>query len=238
MPSETSHHAAGPLTVAVGLAGTAGFVDAFIFQRVMPVFVANMSGNLIHFGMALGNVEWSAVAMAAIALTAFACAAFVGTSALDRHVVVGRDPDPSPLLLVEVALLTALAIVAVATKVEFSAELTWPHVTIVILGAAAMGGQAVAVRRVGATAVSTTYGTGSLVRISEKLALGLRRATRAHEVPRRHSVAVLTSILVAYVGGAVLASALPAVRGLLAIVPVVTLVLARQAHRLQRTDPD
>lgn len=233
VPSETSHHVAGPLTVAVGLAATAGFVDAYIFRHVMPVFVANMSGNLVHVGMALGDVEWAAAAAAAIALAAFAGAAFVSAGALDRHLADGRSPDPSPLLLAEVALLSAVAIIAVATSVEFSAELTWPHVSIVVLGAAAMGAQAVAVRRVGATAVSTTYGTGALVRISEKVALGIRQAPRSHDVPRRRSVVVLTSILVAYVAGAVLAAALPGARGLLAAVPLATLVLARQAHLLE-----
>ena len=200
----------------------------------MPVFVANMSGNLIRLGMALGNVQWPAIGMAAIALGAFAFAAFVGAAVLDGHVVNGVPLDPSPLLLVEVALLGAVAVIACVTNVEFSAELTWPHITIVLLAAGGMGAQSVAIRRVGQTAVSTTYGTGSIVRLSEKLALGMRGAPSMHAVPRRRSVQVLTSILLAYVVGAAIASALPASRGLLAIVPVITLALARTVHRLER----
>ena len=86
----------------------------------------------------------------------------------------------------------------------------------------------------GATAVSTTYGTGALVRVSEKVVLGLRRAPRNHDLPRRRSVLVLASIIVGYVGGAIVASALPGAPGVLAIVPVVTLALARQVHSLQQ----
>ena len=215
VPSETSHHATGPLTVAVGLAATAGFVDAFIFQHVTPVFVANMSGNLIHFGMALGNVRWSSAGIAAIALAAFAGGAFAGTWALDRHVAGGRPPDPSSLLLAEVALLLVVTVITLATEVEFSAELSASHVVIIVLASVAMGGQSVAVRRVGATAVSTTYGTGALVRVSEKVVLGLRRAPRNHDLPRRRSVLVLASIIVGYVGGAIVASALPGAPGVL-----------------------
>ena len=86
MPAESTHHVAGPLTVAVGLAATAGFVDAFVFQNVSAVFVANMSGNLIRVGMAVGDLDGHAVAASAIALVAFTLAAIAAATAIDRHV--------------------------------------------------------------------------------------------------------------------------------------------------------
>ena len=70
-----------------------------------------------------------------------------------------------------------------------------------------MGMQAVGLRRVGETHVSTTYGTGAVVRLSEKLVLAFRQAPRPGDLPRRSTITVLVAVLVAYVAGAAGASA-------------------------------
>jgi len=115
-----------------------------------------------------------------------------------------------------------------------SRSVTVANVVMVLLGSAAMGMQAIALRRVGEIAVSTTYATGTVVRLGEKVALGLRRAPRHHGTPRRRSVFVLSAVLVAYVGGAAAAAAAPVRHDLLAVIPVVTLVLAQGVHHLDR----
>lgn len=235
MPAEVNHHVTGPLAVAVGLALTAGFVDAFIYHYVTPVFVANMSGNMVRVGMAVGGGDWHAVAASMLAIVAFVSAAVLASMAVDLHARSRRGSrplDPAPLLVIEVLLLAAVAFVAVVAKVAFSPRLVWSNVAVIALGSAAMGVQAIALRRVGQIAVSTTYGTGALVRIGEKVGLGLRGAPRHHEVPRRRSIAVLVSVLAAYVAGAALAIALPLHRSFLGVVPFVLLGLAHLAHRI------
>src|SRR4051794_30025782 len=68
LTSESRHHAAGPVGTAVCLAAAAGFVDAYVYTRVVPVFVANMSGNLIHLGLSLGGVPGPRLAETAMAI--------------------------------------------------------------------------------------------------------------------------------------------------------------------------
>lgn len=234
MPAESKHHISGPLAVAIGLAVSAGFVDAFIYRNVSPVFVANMSGNMIRVGMAIGDLDGHAIAMSAIALAAFLGAAMVGAMLIDVRLGSGELADPAPLLVAETALLAIVAAAAISNDVTFSSRLVGINVLVVVLGSAAMGLQAVALRRVGETAVSTTYGTGAVVRIGEKVALALRRAPRHHGVPRRNSVVVLTSILFAYVAGAAAAAAAPSHHGLFAAIPVATLLLAHATHVVDR----
>ena len=68
---ERTHHPSGPLGLAIALAATAGFVDAHIYVNVTPVFVANMSGNLIHLGISLGEGDWFPALATVLALGAF-----------------------------------------------------------------------------------------------------------------------------------------------------------------------
>lgn len=241
VPAEAEHHVTGPLAVAVGLALTAGFVDAFIYLNIAPVFVANMSGNMVRVGIAIGDGDGHAVIASFVAIIAFVAAAVVSAMVVDHRIRAAapaerRRADPAPLLLAEVALLGLVAVVAIHWDVLFTTRLAIGNLTVVALGAAAMGVQAIALRRVGQIAVSTTYGTGALVRIGEKIGLALRGAPRPHGVRRSRSAAVLTAVLAAYVAGAAIAAAVPLHRSLLGIVPFVLLALAGAAHRLH--DPD
>ena len=71
MPTEAQLHVSGSARLAMVLAATGGFVDAFIYVRVTPVFVANMSGNLIRLGIASGGKNWISAASSAVALAGF-----------------------------------------------------------------------------------------------------------------------------------------------------------------------
>lgn len=209
MTQEHEYHASGVLGVAIGLAAVAGFVDAHVFLHVAEVFVANMSGNLIHLGMSTGLEDWQRAARSAVSLVAFAGGIVVATVLHQRHVRAGRRPRPVLLLIAESVLLIALVglLVAVPDLGEHVDRGTDPGAYVaVLLGATAMGLQTVALRRVGSVAVATTYGTGTIVRIGEKLALGARGAERTSEVRRRVTVVVLVSVLAGYVGGAILAT--------------------------------
>jgi uncharacterized membrane protein YoaK (UPF0700 family) len=208
MTSETRHHVEGSLRLAVALAMTAGFVDSFVFLRVTPVFVANMSGNLVRLGIAAGVGDWRAIAAALAAVTSFLTGAVLATTHVDAGARHPRLPSPAGALLLESGLLATLPVIIRVTNVAATQPIGFGGFLVVVIAATAMGLQAVALRRVGVIAVSTTYGTGAVVRLGEKLALALRRAPRPGEARRRTTIVVLMAVLVSYVAGAALAAGL------------------------------
>ncbi len=213
---------AGTLRLAVTLAAIAGFLDAHLFQHVTPVFVANHSGNLIKLGMEIGDRRWDEAGISICAIVAFCFGVAAGTLFLyrDEHRVAGRRTGM--VLACETAMLAAVVALLIAFDVTESATPDVEHYAVILIAAGAMGLQTAALGRVGTTAVSTTFGTGSLARIGEHAALGSVAPTDARH---RHlkTARVLLTVIAAYVAGAVLASALP---GQAAIVLVPTSVVA------------
>jgi uncharacterized membrane protein YoaK (UPF0700 family) len=224
MTAESKHHTSGSLWLAVGLAASAGFVDAFVYVRVTPVFVANMSGNFIHLGIFAGGHDGRGVAAMLVALGGFLAGVILATSHLDTKLRAGKPPRPNALLLYESILLLALPLTLRLGDITYSPSIQKGDYLVVIIGATAMGIQAVALRRVGQIAVSTTYGTGSLVRLGEKLALALRRTDRPGNHRRRITIAVLSTVLVSYVAGATLAASLGAAPELLLLPAAIPLI--------------
>ena len=90
--SESNHHPSGPLTVAVALAAAAGFADAHIYVNVTPIFVANMSGNLIHLGILVGDASWRAAVASLLTLAAFTAGAY-GFTMASNYNARGRTPE-------------------------------------------------------------------------------------------------------------------------------------------------
>jgi uncharacterized membrane protein YoaK (UPF0700 family) len=206
MTTESNHHISGRWPVAIALAASAGFTDAFVYLNVAPVFVANMSGNLVRVGIAIGAGDGHVVAASAIALGGFALGAALASTHADRHVTTGTSPRAPRLLLIESALIVAVAGLMAGFDIHPSARPDVVTYAAILAGALAMGIQAIALRRVGSVAVSTTYGTGAVVRLSEKLALALRQAERPGAERRRTTVTILLTILFAYVGGSAAAA--------------------------------
>lgn len=223
---ERSHHPSGPIGVAVALAAAAGFVDAHIYLDVTPVFVANMSGNLIHLGIFLGTDGWKPALATIVALVCFTGGVVVATIHHDRQVADGRPVRPAFLLAVEAALLAALTLWLVAAPVPFATSPRLRDLPLLALGALAMGIQAGALRRVGEIAVATTYGTGAIVRIGEKAVLAARRADRPSQHRRRITIAILVLVIASYVAGAALAAVIGSDPWLLAIPTLVLCICA------------
>ena len=203
---ERTHHPSGPLGIAIALAAAAGFVDAYIYVNVTPVFVANMSGNLIHMGIFFGDGDWKPAVAVLLALGAFTAGVIVATVHHDRQVTRSRAVHPAFLLAIESVLLVGLTTWLVAAPTAFTTRPRAADFPVLVIGALAMGIQAGALRRVGEIAVATTYGTGAIVRIGEKLVLAARRADRSSTHRRRVAIAVLVVVLVSYVAGAVVAT--------------------------------
>jgi uncharacterized membrane protein YoaK (UPF0700 family) len=148
----------------------------------------------------------------------------------DHQLRGGRRVRPDQLLVAEAVLTLVLPIMLLVFDVEFSRSPGLVHGSVIAIGAFAMGIQASALRRVGEIAVATTYGTGTIVRIGEKASLALRRAERVGEARRLTTITVLVVVLISYIAGAALASALGRAPELLFIPPVVLAGFAAYVH--------
>ena len=213
----------GTLAVAVALSMVAGWVDAHVYLHVNEVFVANMSGNLIGLGMFVGLANWAEAWPSAVALAAFVAGVAVGTQ-LNRRPLRYSGPGRTPVLLgIEAVMLAVLAAVLIATPGD-EARHGWPAVSVVIcVGAGAMGVQAAALGRVGSIAVTTTYGTGSLVRVGQNLVPPAAGVAPDHSA-RNRVIRVLASLLSGYVGAAAISALLGGAPWLMTL-PVVALVI-------------
>lgn len=237
MTQERAHHPSGPLMLAVVLAVVAGFVDAHVYVHITPVFVANMSGNLIHLGIFAGLGSWRAALGSAVALIAFLLGVVAAVTHHDHRLQRRGHLSADSILAVEAALLLVLPVLWLASGAGFSAEPRLVDYPVLIVASFAMGLQAAALRRVGEIAVATTYGTGAIVRIGEKLALAKRRADRSTSHRRRVTVAVLVVVLMSYVTGAAVAAVIGGGAGELAA-PGIVLALTSVVLRRRRDTPD
>jgi len=189
------------LLVSIALALTTGYVDVVGFERLLGVFPANQSGNLVFLGMAIGGQAPTAGWRTGTSIGAFAVGAALGY-------LVGRRLDHRrrgpTLLAAELALL--LAVIAIAGSlhgdhVRHGLE-AW---TLIVLTSLAMGIQTEVIRHVAGVAVATTYETGALVRVGEVIGapFGRRRDARG-----ARQLGVLAVVIASYTGGAAIAGTL------------------------------
>jgi uncharacterized membrane protein YoaK (UPF0700 family) len=195
------------LVVAVTLALVAGCVDAVSFDRIFQVFPANQSGNAVLLGIGIGaghaDEAWRPAAAIAGFMIGVAGAVIVG----DR---VSRLHRPTMLLGIESALLTALTIALVA--VERPRALSGPASgALLVLAAVAMGIQTEVIGRVAGVTVATTYQSGAIARIADVTGRRPERPEGLTADAPPPGLAVLGSVLLAYIAGATLGAALVAV---------------------------
>jgi uncharacterized membrane protein YoaK (UPF0700 family) len=195
--------------IALALMAMAGFVDAHFFLHVTEVFTANMSGNLVFLGMALGEKQWAQGGHQAAALLAFIVGVFAASRFHDRHRRAGKPLRPDLVLGVEAAILVLAAVWIGFVGAEHSGEriLVYPAI---VLAAFAMGIQNAAVLRVGALAVATTYATGSVARLGSETALAVGATSKEEAAAHLGVIPILTSMVASYVVGALLAASVSA----------------------------
>ena len=218
------------LALAVVLAATAGFVDAHVYLFVVPVFVANQSGNLIGLGMTAGQEQWHDALSALVAIGSFIAGVLAATTFLRRDRARGVAPRVYPLLQIEAAALLVLGIVLGVVDPTISHGWRLLDLAVILVGAGAMGVQSASLRTVGSVSITTTYGTGALVRVGEKLAAPLRASEAGADPKRMRTVAVLATVLGSYVGGAALSAALGSEHWLV-LIPALAMVGAAYVAR-------
>lgn len=205
------------LALAVVLAAVAGFVDAHIYLFVVQVFVANQSGNLIGLGMATGQESWHTATSTLVAIASFVAGVLGATTLLRRDAAAGRPARPHLLLAIEAGALVILAIGLGIVDPHLSDGWRLIDVIVIVVAAGAMGVQSTSIRNVGRISVTTTYGTGALVRIGEKVAAPLRTDGSAGDPLRMQTIAVVLIVLCGYVGGAAISAALGSGRWLVLV---------------------
>ncbi len=237
--AESPPRVEGTIAIAAVLTAVAGFVDAHIFVHVTEVFVANQSGNVVLFGIFLGERRWPEVAAHILSISMFAIGVAVGTTIHDRRLQAGRPLRPDLILYAEAVLLTAVIVLRVIDGPSPVLTVDAMDYPVILLGALAMGLQTVVIGKVGSVAVATTYESGAVARVGEEVALASRSA-RTGEQRRRHaSVAkVLLIVVASYAGGATLAAAANRSPAWLLLPLAVVLVCAGLARRVLAPQPE
>jgi uncharacterized membrane protein YoaK (UPF0700 family) len=183
--------------LSVVLAAITGFVDAVGFASLLGVFPANQSGNMIFLGMAIGGHGPAPGWRTATAIVSFGLGAAIGFLAGRR--LRGRWRGPV-LLGSELFLLLLVAVITGPIALDHP-EVGLTGFTVIVLTSAAMGVQTEAIRHVAGVAIATTYESGSLVRIGEVISAPFRHGGEPRYA--KH-LAVLASVILAYLGGAAL----------------------------------
>jgi uncharacterized membrane protein YoaK (UPF0700 family) len=157
----------------LGLTLVAGAVDAVSYLGLGRVFTANMTGNLVLLGLAIGQGQVLEALRSVVAFLGFAAGAMLGGWVVGAG--QGGEVWPSKVTVVlgvECALLAGFLVVWQFVGAEPSnVELE----VLIALSSAAMGVQSAAGRRLAVAGVSTTYVTGTLVTLMAELAALARR---------------------------------------------------------------
>jgi uncharacterized membrane protein YoaK (UPF0700 family) len=206
----------GSLILAAVLSAVAGFVDARVFLHVAQVFVANMSGNVILFGMGAGQRSWEQAGGPGVAIVAFVVGVIAGTALHDRSLERTGTLRPRRILLVEIGMLVAL-LALIWSLPDALAPASLQTFPALVVGGLAMGLQTTVIRQVGGVPIATTYESGLVASLGEEAALARERAARGS---RPRTIRVLTVVLVSYAGGAAVAAALPSSPAML-VIPIV-----------------
>ena len=216
----------------VMLSLAAGCVDAVGYLGLGQIFVANMTGNTVLLGLALGLAQGQAALRALVALTGF----IVGVAAGAAIVGPGRErpawsPSVTAALALELVVLAAFAVGWFLADAEPAGLAVYP---LIALPSLAMGVQSAAVRRLGIPGVATTYITGTLTDLTEGAIARLRPALYAavsdgdrsgQTRPSARGLLLPADVWLAYGAGAVIVGVM-AVRWPLGVLSVPVAVLA------------
>lgn len=155
-------------TLAAGLAGLAGYVDAVGFIKLGGFFVSFMSGNSTRLGVGLAT-DRSAAAVAGSLVAAFVSGVILGAG---MAAAAGTHRKSAVLALV--ALLLGSAAVMDGTFGGL-----WPAFAM----AAAMGAENAVFQRDGEVSIGVTYMTGTLVKFGQSVASALLGGPRWNWLP-------------------------------------------------------
>jgi uncharacterized membrane protein YoaK (UPF0700 family) len=208
-----------------GLTFVSGLADALSFLTLGQVFVANMTGNLVLLGFAIGGAKRISIVGSFIAIAAFMIGGIVGGRLSRRHGESGPHLI-SVTTFVEIFLMLAAAVLAWRFGlVGFVAY------AITAMLAVSMGLQTAVARSLGVADITTTVITQTLAGLAMDLPIAGGTNTRA----RRRVAAIVLMFGGAFIG-AVLIFKFGVPIALLAAALTFAIVSA-WAWRLRRAQP-
>lgn len=204
-------------TLAAILAAVTGYVDAVGFTRLFGVFPANQTGNIVLFGIALGDPDLGDAWRPALSMLAFALGVMLGLVLAHR---LGARVRMGTLLALETVLIGVVALLAGDVSSRAAPVGGAKEVVMLGLAALAMGVQTDVIRRAARVGVWTTFTTGAMVQFTDQVSEAVVHHRSPH-VEGRRVLVVLGAVLVAYVAGAAAGAAAADAWGRALVVPVV-----------------
>ena len=217
-PHETHYR---DVLVVVLTFGT-GALDAVTFLRLGKVFSSVITGNLALLGVAVGQHNGTLALNGGLALAGYALGVMLG-SPLARTPERGQPAWPLRVTLTLTAELAVLIAFCAGWLASGDQRGTASRLALLVLGAAAMGMQSVAVRRLGQ--MSSTYMTSTLTGVLAALAL------RQLPPEWQRSVGALISLVAGAVLGALAAVESPSWVPAAVLVPIATVISCSLARR-------
>ncbi|ASB89478.1 UPF0700 transmembrane protein YoaK [Bacillus sonorensis] len=193
---------------------TAGIVDVIGYLSIGHVFTANMTGNIVLLGLAIGHSLQKTVMYSLTALLGFIIGVIIASAIVGKQEKSFWPPAVTTALMIEGFVLLLFACLSLF---QISA-----HILILLLSMA-MGLQTTAARKLGIAGISTTVLTGTLANFFEDVSTRFFRKSHQNIF---HTDALLRALtIVFYCLGAVIAAVVePAYRFGVVWLPIVIII--------------
>lgn len=155
--------------LVVALTLTTGALDAATFLRLGNVFSSVITGNLVLLGVAAGRANATLAVNGGLALAGYAAGALAGGAVAGHH-SPGQPTWPRRVTVTLGGELFALVAFSGGWLAAGGSPAGGSRLALLVVGAAAMGMQSTAVRRLGQ--MSSTYLTSTLTGLVSGLAAG------------------------------------------------------------------
>jgi len=237
----------GRNAMVVVLTWAASAVDAISYLGLGHVFTANMTGNAVLLGVAIGQGQGLAALRSIIALASFVVGAALGA------IIVEKGPQHTdwPVAVTRAVLLEGIILGAFTLTWHLGARSGAAIYALITLSALAMGIQSAAIRHLKVPGIATTYITGTLTSLVAEFAAWLYRLRSSPlavdptgqsatldvpEARRSHGTRLQALVLLIYVLAALLSAFLQARHSrLVTLSPLLAVALvvlnARVRHR-------
>lgn len=203
------------------LTWAAAGVDAISYIGLSHVFTANMTGNTVLLGLAIGQGQGLAALRSIVALVGFAFGAALGAILVE----IGPQHTDWPVAVTRAVTVEGIALGLFALGWHLGARSGGMLYSLITLSAVAMGIQSAAIRHLKVPGVATTYITGTLTSMVAEfvtwlyhlqlspLAVDPTGRSASLEVPtacRQRGARLQAVVLLVYVLAAVVSAALQA----------------------------
>ncbi|NEW07663.1 DUF1275 domain-containing protein [Paenibacillus sp. SYP-B3998] len=159
---------------------TSGLVDVIGYIELGHVFTANMTGNIVLLGLAVGHVQGLEVLRSILALIGF----IAGTATAAFLAARSKEKAFWPSALTTIFILESMVLITFSILFQLGAGKQDVYIMIILLSYA-MGIQTTAARTIGVAGISTTVLTNNLANAIEDLVKRLRMLLRRGESPER-----------------------------------------------------